>query len=125
MTAIDLDTGEHLWQVPVGDMPRVRNHPALRGIELPERLGVVGAPGPIVTGGGLVFLTGGGTTLYAFDKATGEELWEGDLGQRGNANPMTYLSRSGKQYVVIANGVGEGAKLTAFALPRDQVTGEP
>ena len=123
LTAIDLDTGDHVWQVPVGDMPSVRNHPALSGVDLPERLGVVGAPGPIVTGGGLVFLTGGGTTLYAFDKQSGEELWAGDLEQRGNANPMTYLGRSGRQYVVIANGSGVGAKLTAFALPRRGASG--
>ena len=51
------------------------------------------------------------------------QLWAGDLEQRGNANPMTYLGRSGRQYVVIANGSGVGAKLTAFALPRRGASG--
>ncbi len=117
LTAIDMNTGDHLWQVPVGDMPNVRYHPALRGVELPERLGVGGAPGPIVTAGGLVFLTGGGMVLYAFDKDTGEELWSGDLGDRGYSSPMTYRTRGGRQFVVIATGSGDGTKLVAFALP--------
>lgn len=117
LTAIDMHTGDHLWQAPVGDMPNVRYHPALRGVELPERLGMSGAPGPIVTGGGLVFLTGGSMALYAFDKETGQELWSADLGDRGSANPMTYRTRAGRQFVVIAVGSGDNCKLVAFALP--------
>ncbi len=118
LTAVDMNTGEHLWQVPVGDDPSVRNHPALRGVELPERLGVSGATGPIVTAGGLVFVGGGSRSLHAFDSESGEELWAGELGDRINANPMTYRTAAGRQYVVIASGSGENARLTAFALPR-------
>jgi quinoprotein glucose dehydrogenase len=70
-----------------------------------------------VTAGGLVFLTGGGDVLYAFDSETGAELWSGDLGQRGYANPMTYRASDGRQYVVIATGRGAGARLMAFARP--------
>jgi quinoprotein glucose dehydrogenase len=116
LTAIDMNTGDHLWQVPVGDMPNVRNHPALRGVDLPPRLGASGAAGPLLTAGRLVFLTGGGSTLYAFDAESGEEVWSASLGQRGYANPMTYEA-AGRQYLVIASGSGEQAKLTAFALP--------
>ncbi|HEV2126627.1 MAG TPA: pyrroloquinoline quinone-dependent dehydrogenase [Chloroflexota bacterium] len=116
LTAIDLNTGEHLWQVPVGDMPNIRNHPLLRHLDLPP-LGVTGAPGPIVTGGGLIFLTGGGSTLYAIDKSNGEILWDTDLGTRGYSVPMTYQTRAGQQFVVIATGSGENAVLKAFALP--------
>ena len=116
LTAIDLNTGEHVWQVPVGDNARVRDHPDLEGVELPERLGSTGHPGPIVTAGGLVFITGGASSLYAFDKATGEELWSADLGAGSAANPMTFMAESGRQLVVIASGRGAGAKLTAFAL---------
>jgi len=118
LTAIDLNRGEHVWQVPVGDDEIVRNHKALANVALPKRLGSVGATGPIVTKGGLLFLSGGAKALYAFDKSTGEELWSHDLGQRSNANPMTYLGKSGRQYVAIATGLGEGAQLMAFALPR-------
>ena len=49
LTAIDLNRGEQLWQVPLGDEPSIRNHPLLRGVTLPPLLGVRGAPGPIVT----------------------------------------------------------------------------
>jgi quinoprotein glucose dehydrogenase len=121
LTAIDLDTGDHRWQVPLGDTPAVRAHPLLRGVPLPPRLGVAGAPGGIVTRGGLVFITGGGATLYAIDKTDGRTLWQAELGARGYANPMTYRTRAGRQFVVIATGAGAGAKLVAFALP----TGRP
>ena len=117
LTAIDMNRGEIEWQVPIGDTPEVRENPVLAGVELPERLGVTGAPGPIVTAGGLVFLTGGGEVLYGIDKATGQELWSADLGKVGYANPMTYRTRAGRQFVVIATGSGAGTRLVAFALP--------
>ena len=72
LTAIDMNAGEILWQEAVGERPEVRSDPALAGVALPARLGVVGPPGPFVTGGGLVFLTGGSDILYAFDAASGE-----------------------------------------------------
>ncbi len=118
LTAIDLDTGEHLFQVPAGNNPLARNHPALEGVDLGDaRLGVVGAPGPMVTGGGLVFLTGGADHIFAFDKTTGEELWAHPLGASSYANPMTWETPSGRQFVAVAVGRGQGNKLVAFALP--------
>jgi len=81
MTAIDLNTGDTKWTVPIGDSPDVRNHPALAGVSLPATLGVAGSPGSLVTKGGLVFSTGGGRVLYALDSRTGATLWEFDLGQ--------------------------------------------
>jgi quinoprotein glucose dehydrogenase len=116
LTAIDLATGEHRWHITLGDTPSLRNHPALRGTNLPP-VGVSGAPGGLVTRGGLVFITGGGSVLYAIDKATGATLWQSDLGSRGYANPMTYRTRAGRQFVVIATGAGADARLQAFALP--------
>jgi glucose dehydrogenase len=62
-------------------------------------------------------VTGGGSTLYAMDTQNGQVLWSADLGQNGYATPMTYRTKAGKQFVVIANGAATGAKLTAFALP--------
>ncbi|MGQ0765845.1 MAG: pyrroloquinoline quinone-dependent dehydrogenase [Gemmatimonadota bacterium] len=116
LSAIDLATGRMRWQVPLGDTPAVRNHPALAGVELPRRLGVAGAPGGVATAGGLVFITGGGSTLYAIETGSGDVLWEYDLGRVGYANPMTYRIRSGRQFVVVATGQGADAVLRAFAL---------
>lgn len=115
LTAIDMRTGEHKWQVTLGDDPALRNHPLLKDLNLPP-LGVAGAPGPIVTAGGLIFVTGGGTTLYAIDRDNGAVLWQHDLGQRAYSVPMTYRTRDGSQYVAIATGSGEGAVLRTFRL---------
>ena len=117
LTAIDLVTGNRRWQVTLGDMPELRHHPALRGLHLPQ-LGVPGAPGGMTTRSGLVFLTGGGTTLYAIDVETGATLWSAPLGQIGYSNPMTYRAGDGRQYVVVATGRAMDASLQAFALPR-------
>jgi len=117
LTAIDMATGEFRWQVPIGDSPDIRAHPALAGVELPPMLGVSGAPGGTVTRGGLVFLSGGGNTFYAVDTQDGSVRWSTDLGQRAYSNPMTYRTRRGTQFVVIATGAGTGASLQAFALP--------
>lgn len=118
LTAIDMNVGDILWQEPVGDRPEIRSNPALRGVELPERLGTPGAPGPVVTGGGLVFLTGGGDVLYAFNSATGEVLWEAPLPADGYANPMSYGTADGRQFVAIATGGrDEPARLVVYGLP--------
>ena len=116
LTAIDLNTGNRRWQITLGDSPQIRSNPLLRGVKLPPLLGVAGAPGAIVTGGGLLFVSGGGSTLYAIDKATGATLWQADLGRRAYAVPMTYRTRGGKQFVIIATGAGEDAELVAFAI---------
>jgi quinoprotein glucose dehydrogenase len=116
MVAIDLNTGEHAWNVTFGDTPSIRNHPALQTLGLPP-VGVAGAPGPIVTAGGLLFATGGGSTLYALDSRDGATLWSADLRQSAYSVPMTYRTRAGKQVVVVAVGGGSGARLVAFAIP--------
>lgn len=116
LTAFDLNRGEIRWQITLGDMPRIRFHPELRALDLPQ-LGVAGTPGPLVTRSGLLFLTGGGEVLYALDAKTGATLWSGKLGRIGYANPMTYRTALGRQFVLIATGVLEGARLVAFALP--------
>jgi len=116
MTAIDLNTGETKWSVPFGDTPDVRNHPALKGVALPDKLGVNGSPGAMVTKGGLVFATGGGSVLYALDARDGSTVWQYDLGQIAYANPMTYRARDGKQYIAIATGSGANSKLVVFTI---------
>ncbi|MBC7897481.1 MAG: pyrroloquinoline quinone-dependent dehydrogenase [Cytophagaceae bacterium] len=117
LTAIDMATGAQRWQVPLGDTPGVRNHPALRGATLPRYLGVAGAPGGVVTAGGLIFITGGGDVLYAIDSRTGAVAWEQPLGRVAYANPMTYRTKAGRQFVVVATGAGAATRLAAFAIP--------
>jgi len=118
LTAIDLNRGEISWRVPLGDTPSLRAHPALKDVVLPARLGAAGAPGAIVTAGGLVFVGGGDIALNALDVVTGETLWRGVVPQRTTATPMTYRTNGpdGRQYVVIAVGSGENAELIAFGL---------
>jgi len=64
-----------------------------------------------------VFLGGGEPYLYAFDKATGAELWRGAVPFKTYGNPMTYRARSGRQFVVVATGREADAALVAFARP--------
>ena len=118
LNAIDLNTGEYAWKVPLGEYPEL----AARGI---KDTGSENYGGPVVTAGGLVFI---GATNYdekfrAFDKATGELLWEATLPSSGNATPATY-EVDGRQYLVVAAGGGKsptggpGGVYVAFALPR-------
>jgi glucose dehydrogenase len=115
LTAIDLNSGDQRWQVTLGDTPAIRRHPLLASLNLPP-LGVAGAPGPIVTAGGLLFVTGGGSTLFAIDTRNGATLWSFALGQTAYSVPMTYRTGAGRQFVVVATGAATGAKLVAFAL---------
>jgi len=116
LVAFDLGRGAIAWRVPFGDTPSVRNHPLLKDVKLPERLGAAGAPGVIVTKGGLVIGGGGDTALYAFDKATGREVARLELPRRANGTPMTYRAKSGRQFVVMATGGGGNASLVAWAI---------
>ncbi len=117
LTAIDLNKGEIVWRVPFGDDARLRARPELKGAALPEKLGVPGAQGAIVTRSGLIFCGGGDTALHAVDTANGKDLWTYSLGRRTGGTPMTYRTPDGRQLVVIATGSGHDAVLTAFALP--------
>ena len=119
LTAVDLNTGDTKWSVTLGDSPEIRGNAALKGVSLPEKLGVAGSPGALVTKGGLVFVSGGGRVLYAIDSKTGKTLWEYDLGRQAYANPMTYRTREGKQFIVIATGAGPTSRLVAFALKNE------
>ena len=93
LTAIDLNTGD---AEVAGAARRHAGDPQQSAIQrilkLPP-LGVAGSPGPIVTAGGLMFVTGGGSTLYAIDSNNGATLWSADLGQGAYAVPMTYRTR--------------------------------
>jgi quinoprotein glucose dehydrogenase len=125
LTAIDLNHGTIAWQEPFGDWPQLRRQAAQAGVTLPPRLGVSGPQGGIVTKGGLVLIGGGDGALHAIDKATGREIWQADLPGRATATPMTYRTRAGHQFVVIATGVGKGASLVAFGLGGDKPATAP
>ena len=119
MTAIDMNTGEHEWMVPLGDGDRYRNHPMLRDLNLPP-LGGDGAGGPVLTktlvisalsAGG----SDGGPRLVARSKETGEELGSVDLPTGAIGTPMTYMV-NGKQHIALAIG-GRPPELISFTLP--------
>ena len=115
VTAIDLDTGNHVWMTPMGDGPR--NHPLLKDLDLPP-LGVEGSMGagrgPLVTKT-LLFVTQAAARMgsdrdmrhkfLVFDKTTGELLGDIPLPDVPNGNPMTYM-HDGKQYLVVSTGGG-------------------
>ena len=118
LNAINLDTGEYAWKIPFGEYPQL----AAQGM---KNTGTENYGGPVVTAGGLVFIgaTNFDKKFHAYDKATGELLWETTLPFAGNATPATY-EIDGRQYVVIAAGGGKdltspsGGVYVAFALPQ-------
>ena len=125
LTAIDMNRGEHVWQVAVGDGPR--DHPMLRDLDLPP-LGIANRAAPLVTKTMLFIGEGSdamlgvargawGTMFRALNKATGETIWEMELPAGTTSAPMTYLD-NGKQYVVVAVGGRDyPAEWIALGLP--------
>ncbi|CAL1517933.1 PQQ-binding-like beta-propeller repeat protein [Chitinophaga sp. MM2321] len=115
MTAIDLNTGEHVWKTTLGvDSVLQASGAKVTGTE--------NYGGPVVTKGGLLFIAATKDGKFrAFNKRTGKLLWEAPLSAAGFATPATY-EVNGKQYVVIACGGGKlktksGDSYVAFALP--------
>lgn len=123
LTAIDVAAGELRWQVPLGDYPHLRE----QGI---TGAGTENYGGAVVTAGGLLFIAASADERFrAFDKLTGELLWETELPASGFATPATY-SVDGRQYVVIAAGGGKlgrpsGSTYVAYALPASDPASEP
>lgn len=118
LSAIDLNTGEYVWRINLGEYPEL----AAKGM---KNTGTENYGGPVVTAGGLVFIGASDfdKKFHAFDKATGELLWETTLPFGANATPATYAV-NGRQYVVIAAGGGKdlkspsGGVYLAFALSK-------
>ncbi len=115
ITAIDMNTGEHLWYVPVGETPaRVLNHPDLKGMDIPNT-GTGSAPPMTVTKSLLMYAStasDGTPHLFAIDKTTGKQIGKVEMSDRTRYGMMTYV-HEGKQYVTLQTG----SKLTTLALP--------
>ncbi|MEJ7713270.1 MAG: PQQ-binding-like beta-propeller repeat protein [Pyrinomonadaceae bacterium] len=118
LSAIDLNQGKIVWQIPFGEYPAL----ASKGM---TNTGSENYGGAVVTSGGLLFI---GATSYdkkfrVFDKLTGKLLWESVLPSAGNATPATY-EVAGRQFVVIAAGGGKGSppggSYVAYALRQER-----
>ena len=129
LTAIDLTRGDIAWQVPNGEGPR--DHPAIRDLDLPW-LGQPGRASVLITKS-LVFLGEGGNTgvsalpqwyggpggkmFRAYNKATGEVVWEMEMPGGTSGAPMTYMV-DGRQFIIATVGWDDMAsELVALALP--------
>jgi quinoprotein glucose dehydrogenase len=120
LSAIDVSTGRYAWKIPLGEYPELVAH----GM---KDTGSQNYGGAVVTAGGLLFI---GATVFdnkfrAYDKRTGELLWQTELPAAGIATPSTYMAGD-RQFVVIAAGGGRnnrhsdfnsGGSIIAFALP--------
>ena len=117
LNAIDLNTGEYVWKIPLGHEEQL-NDPAI------EVSGTENYGGPVITAGGLLFIAATKDEKFrAFHLKTGEQLWEDQLPAGGYATPATY-EVNGKQYVVVACGGGKigtasGDEYRAYAINTD------
>jgi glucose dehydrogenase len=117
ITAIDMNTGEHVWQLPIGETPeRVLNHPDLQGMDIPTT-GTGSNAAMLVTKTLFAYASeasDGTPMLYFVDKQTGEQVGGVEIEERTRYGMMTYV-HEGKQYIVLQTG----PKLTAMALYED------
>jgi len=105
LMAVNANTGDIAWRVPLGTSDEME----AKGI---HNTGSFGQGGPISTAGGLVFIAGTVDKRFrAFDSRNGKVVWETKLDTEGHTNPMTYMGKNGKQYVVIVS-----SGVNAFAL---------
>jgi len=128
ISAYDMNTGDMVWQKPHSSTPDdIKNHPALKGVSLPTRLGQPGRSfiGVLTTKSLLIAGEAGVHTneagkrvalLRAYDKATGADAGAVEMPAKQTGSPMTYQI-DGKQFIVLAVSGNDGAELVAYALP--------
>jgi quinoprotein glucose dehydrogenase len=131
LTAVNLDRGEIVWQVPHGDTPdNIRNHPALKGMTIAKTgqpgtsgVGLMVTKAVVVMGDPQVTNPGNrprGAMLRAYDKKTGQQVGELLMPAPQSGSPMTY-SVDGRQYIVVAvSGGNYTGEYLAFALPQSE-----
>jgi quinoprotein glucose dehydrogenase len=136
ITAIDLDDGSMVWQIPHGDTAdNIKNHPLLKGVKLTattmdgkthDRLGRQGRLGVLTTktllvageGGFVTTPSGRGAMLRAYDKATGQDAGAVYMPAPQTGSPMTYMM-NGRQYIAVAiGGNGFPAELITYRVPQ-------
>src|SRR5262249_47635321 len=99
LNAIDLNNGDILWKVPLGEYPEL----VAKGI---RNTGTMNFGGPVTTAGGITFIAAtADAKIRAFESHSGRVLWEYQLPSAGYATPSTYVV-NGKQYLVISAGGG-------------------
>jgi quinoprotein glucose dehydrogenase len=127
VTAINMNTGDHVWMQPIGGTPEnIRNHKMLKGVTIPRYTGRPGRTGIMVTRtllwagerGPLDTVDGQTVSWFrSYNKATGAIVSEMQIPANVTNVPMTYMA-GGKQYIAIAvAAVGKPAELLALALP--------
>jgi quinoprotein glucose dehydrogenase len=131
ISAIDLNKGDLVWQIPHGETPdNVRNHPALKGLTIPRtgrigRIGVLTTKSLLIAGEAGFFTTPSGqrgAMLRAYEKSSGQEVGAVYMPAPQTGSPMTYML-NGRQYLVVAvSGANYSGELLAFRLPQEATT---
>ena len=127
ITAYDMNTGDIVWQKTHSSTPDdIKNHPALKGLNLPRLgqpgrtfIGVLTTKNLVIAGEGGVHTNEAGkrvALLRAYDKRTGEDAGAVEMPAKQTGSPMSYQI-DGKQYIVLAVSGNDGAELLAYALP--------
>ena len=101
LVAVNLNTGEVAWRVPLGHIPGLES----KGV---QGTGALSMGGSITTAAGLLFIAAtNDNTIRAFNSRTGQELWSAPLETSAYTVPVTYMGRDGRQYIsVVAGGTG-------------------
>ncbi|HET9386681.1 MAG TPA: hypothetical protein VFO67_16225, partial [Gemmatimonadales bacterium] len=127
ITAYDMNTGNMVWQKAHSSTPDdIKNHPALKGLNLPRLgqpgrtfIGVLTTKSLVIAGEGGVHTTDASrrvALLRAYDKRTGDDVGSVEMPAKQTGSPMTYQI-NGKQFIVLAVSGNDGAELLAYSLP--------